>query len=304
MKFTIPEIIVGRAKAAGEVGEKWLRDLPEIVGSLERDWEIEIDDILHGGSHALVARAHDHMGKSYVLKVEVPDAEEDAFIHSLSALDLAAGKGYVMVFKSCTKRRAWLLEPMGSTLKKSTLTPREQMEIICNALKETWETKIPEGTPLNQGSTQWFREYITGAWEELHHPCHEKVVAKAIEYVERLAANTQPENYVLVHGDAHNNNMLEALDGSGYKLIDPDGMIFEKSYDLGVLMREWPEEFEEDSLESGKVRAEFLSKITGVPARDIWEWGFLQMTATGLILLQIKDTDLGTKMLSIAEKWC
>lgn len=305
MKFQIPDIIIGRAKAAGEVGERWLNELPEIIDSLEKDWNIELGEILGGGSHALVAKARNSLGKEYVLKVEVPDNAEEAFTNSLNALRLADGKSYVKVYNYCAKRCAWLLEPMGSTLKNSGLPPKKQMEIICDALKKTWVMECPAGLlPVAEGSISWFKEYIQSAYEELDHPCEEKVVAKAMEYLDRIEADTKPENYVVVHGDAHNNNMLKVLDSDGYKFIDPDGMIFEKAYDLGVLMREWPEEFEAEPLKNGKARAEFLSRLTGVDTRDIWEWGFLQMVATGLIELQINELELGTKMLQIAEKWC
>lgn len=304
-KFEIPEIIVGRATAAGEVGLKWLRDLPEIVSSLESEWNIKIGEVLTGGSHALVAKAFEKQREEYVLKIEVPDGDEESFKNSLSALKSAGGTGYVTVYNHCIKRRAWLLEPMGSTLKKSGLPPREQMVIICDALKKTWAMECKSGDlPIAEGSIPWFREYINSAYTELNYPCDKKVIGKAMEYIARLEKDTDPSTYVVVHGDAHNNNMLKCLDGEGYKFIDPDGMIFEKAYDLGVLMREWPEEFEESPLAAGKSRAEFLSSLTAVDKRDIWEWGFLQMVATALIELQINETELGLKMLKIAENWC
>jgi streptomycin 6-kinase len=45
---------------------------------------------------------------------------------------------------------------------------------------------------------------------------------------------------VLVHGDVHQLNALQH-DG-GFKLIDPDGLLAEAEYDLGVLMRGDPGE--------------------------------------------------------------
>ena len=63
-------------------------------------------------------------------------------------------------------------------------------------------------------------------------------------------------------------------EGNGYKLIDPDGLFYEKAYDLGVLMREWAEEYEQDPVEKGKQRCETLHQLTGVPKPgQIWEWG-------------------------------
>jgi streptomycin 6-kinase len=45
------------------------------------------------------------------------------------------------------------------------------------------------------------------------------------------------ERAVLVHGDVHEWNALQAP-GGGFKLVDPDGLVAEPEYDLGVLMRE------------------------------------------------------------------
>ena len=51
-----------------------------------------------------------------------------------------------------------------------------------------------------------------------------------------------PAEFVLVHGDAHGNNTLQDLsEENAFKLVDPDGIFYEKAYDLGVLMREWTE---------------------------------------------------------------
>jgi len=106
-----------------------------------------------------------------------------------------------------------------------------------------------------------------------------------------------------VHGDAHNNNMLRIPGQEGYKFIDPDGVIFEKSYDVGVIMREWPEEYAHQPLHSGWQRCRFLSRLTGVDEHDIWQWGYLQMTATALVLLDIGQTEQAQQMLHICEAW-
>ena len=43
-----------------------------------------------------------------------------------------------------------------------------------------------------------------------------------------------------MHGDVHQWNALQAA-GGGFKLVDPDGLLAEAEYDLGILMREDPE---------------------------------------------------------------
>lgn len=66
-------------------------------------------------------------------------------------------------------------------------------------------------------------------------------------------------------------------------MIDPDGLIGEPSYDLGVLMREWLDELIEDPLEIGKKRCALLGQLTDVDTQGIWEWGYIQSVSTGLL---------------------
>ena len=107
-----------------------------------------------------------------------------------------------------------------------------------------------------------------------------------------------------MHGDAHNNNTLFNPDGSGrYKLIDPDGMLCEKACDLGVLMREWPEIYKADPVKEGRDRCTYLSELTGVDARGIWEWGYIQMVSTAMVLFETGREELAQEMLDISHAW-
>ena len=57
---------------------------------------------------------------------------------------------------------------------------------------------------------------------------------------QRRVAAHDDERAVLVHGDVHQWNALRA--GDGFELVDPDGLLAEPEYDLGVLMRADPVE--------------------------------------------------------------
>jgi streptomycin 6-kinase len=86
-------------------------------------------------------------------------------------------------------------------------------------------------------------------------------------------------------------------------LIDPDGLIAEPAYDLAVLMREWTEELIPDPVRLGRKRCAYLSSLTGVGTRAIWEWGFLQCVATGLLLMKVGQEREGSRMIQVAEAW-
>ncbi len=104
------------------------------------------------------------------------------------------------------------------------------------------------------------------------------------------------ERAVLVHGDVHQWNALEA-DG-GFKLVDPDGLLAEPEYDIGILMREDPEEL---MVEGAERRAARLADHTGLDPVAIEEWGAVERVSTGLLLLEVGATAAGETMLAAAE---
>lgn len=305
-RFAVSDIVAGKAHLAGEAGEQWLEQLDDMVTELELRWEITVGEPMNGGSRALVLPAEGKDGTQYVLKVELPDIDPEEYWQGIAALRLAAGKGYAKLYACDVERRACLLERLGKPLKQCGYPAKRQMEIICEALCQTWQ--IPVGEPdltAGLGSINWFRGHISSSWEQLGYPCSKNVVDLALEYLDSREADRKPEEFVLLHGDAHNNNMLQvAPDKEEFKLIDPEGSVYEKAYDLGVLMREWPEEYQTEPQRAGRERSVFLASLTGVPEQAIWEWGYLQMVSTALLLLLVGEVALGREMLDIAEAWC
>jgi streptomycin 6-kinase len=119
----------------------------------------------------------------------------------------------------------------------------------------------------------------------------------ALACADRRAAAHDPERAVLVHGDVHQWNALRASDG-GFKLVDPDGLLAQPEYDLGILMREDPAELMERDPTS---RAVWLAARTGLDAEAIWEWGVVERVSTGLLATQIGLQPVAGLMLQAAE---
>jgi streptomycin 6-kinase len=99
---------------------------------------------------------------------------------------------------------------------------------------------------------------------------------------------------VLVHGDVHQWNALEA--GNGFKLVDPDGLLADPEYDLGIIMREDP--LEGDLRE----RCAWLASKTGLDPTAIWEWGAAERLSTGLLCVRVGLEEVGRAMLAAAEQ--
>ena len=102
---------------------------------------------------------------------------------------------------------------------------------------------------------------------------------------------------MLVHGDVHQWNALQA--GGGFKLVDPDGLLAEAEYDLGVLMREDPLELMHGD---PRERSRWLARRCGRDAEAIWEWGVVERVSTGLLATKIGLQPVGGQMLAVADR--
>jgi streptomycin 6-kinase len=86
-------------------------------------------------------------------------------------------------------------------------------------------------------STSWLRR-DNSAWEDLGRPCPEAVAEQAVRYAAAREAAFDPGRAVLVHGDAHPFNLLQAPGhAGGFRLIDPEGVAAEPPRELGVILR-------------------------------------------------------------------
>lgn len=99
-----------------------------------------------------------------------------------------------------------------------------------------------------------------------------------------------------MHGDVHQWNALAAE--NGFKLVDPDGLLAEAEYDLGIIMREDPLELVEGDPHE---RARFLAARSGLDPTAIWEWGVVERVSTGLLCTKIDLQPGGREMLTVAD---
>jgi streptomycin 6-kinase len=94
----------------------------------------------------------------------------------------------------------------------------------------------------------------------------------------------------------HQWNALQA--DRSFKLVDPDGLLAEAEYDMGVLMREDPVELLQGDPHQ---RARWLAARCNLDATAIWQWGVLERVATGLLLTKIELQPVGRQMLTAAD---
>jgi len=273
-RLQIPEALRTNVRIAG--AEAWLRDLPALVADFERAWSITVGRTLEGGHEAFVAEATMGDGTPAVLKILVPRSDEVR--HEITALRLADGEGCAQLYHADEGAGAMLIERLGRMLFDLHLPLERRLAIMCDTVSRVWRPAQMRGLATGTAKGRWLVDFVARTWEEAGRPCSEGAVAYAIACAERRIAAHDDERAVLVHGDVHQWNTLEA--GDGYKLIDPDGLLAEPEYDLGVLLRGDPVELMQgDPTE----RARWLAGRTGLDATAAWEWGAVERVSSGLV---------------------
>lgn len=290
----VPEVVRNKALAAGAAA--WLDQLPSLVADLEQEWSITVGAPYGGGTEAFVAEATLDDGSDAVLKLCIPRAG-DAARNESTVLRLTDGDGCARLLRDDEARSALLLERLGPSMYDLVLPIARRHEILCSIAQRVWRPAPDCGLPTGARKGSWLVDFTTRLWEELGRPCSERAVDYAVSCARRRIAAHDDERAVLVHGDIHEWNALEARDG--FKLVDPDGLLAEAEYDLGILMREDPVE-----LLSGDAhaRARWLAERTGLDANAIWEWGVVERVSTGLLCTQIGLQPVGREMLAVADR--
>lgn len=289
----VPEVVRQKALAVGAAA--WIEELPTLIADVERAWSIVVGRSFPDSSEAFVAPATLGDGRPAVLKLIVP-RDLDAAENEITVLRLAGGDGCVELLRADAARGALLLERLGRSLHQLSLPLGRRFEILCSSAARVWRPAPGCGLPTGAEKGRWLADAITTMWEELDRPCSERAVEHALDCAAHRIAAHDDERAVLVHGDVHQWNAVEA-DG-GFKLIDPDGLLAEAEYDMGILMREDPLELLQGDPHE---RAFALARRTGLDAAAIWEWGAVERVSTGLFATQIGLQPVGRQMLATAD---
>ena len=285
-----------RQKALAVGARAWLDDLPLLVASLEHDWSIAVGDAYTDSTEAFVAKATCEDGTPAVLKLLVPRSG-DAAANEITVLRLTRGEGCVRLLRDDPARGALLLERLGRSLYELGLPIGRRHEILCSTVANVWRPAPESGLPTGAEKGRWLADFIVSTWEELNRSCSERAVDHAIACAERRVVAHRDERAVLVHGDVHQWNALEAEDG--FRLVDPDGLLAEPEYDLGIIMREDPLDISDSDPHE---RARWLAARTGLDATAIWEWGVVERVSTGLLGTKVGLQPVSRQMLAVADR--
>jgi streptomycin 6-kinase len=292
----VPRAVANTAAARGADG--WLQDLPRLVADLEALWAVSVERPYPHATEAFVAEARLGDGTPAVLKLMIPQ-NGGAARHEITTLRLAGGRGCVGLLRHDATRGALLLERLGPSLYELGRPLAQRLEILVATVATVWRPAPGSGLPTGADKARRLVDFVTTQWEELGHPCSEAAVEHALACAMRRIAAHDDERAVLVHGDAHQLNALQVPGRATFKLVDPDGLLAEAEYDLGVIMRNDPMELLD---EDPWARAHWLAERCGLDATAIWEWGVVERVTSGLRCTQIDLQPLGRQMLMVADR--
>ncbi len=285
-----------RRKALAVGAGWWLDGLASQVATLERDWSIQVGRPYRDATEAFVAEAVLDGQTPAVLKLLVP-RDGDAAGNEITVLRLADGNGCPRLLRDDAAKGALLLERLGRSLHEIGLPIQRRHDILCSAAGRIWRPAPGCGLPTGAQKGSWLAEFISRTWQALDGPCTERAVEYALVCAGRRIESHDDERAVLVHGDVHEWNALEANDG--FKLVDPDGLLAEPEYDMGILMREDPAEL---LLGDPSERACWLARRTGLDPAAIWEWGVVERVSTGLLGTLVGLQPVARQMLAAADR--
>lgn len=237
------QLIATVSREFGEAGEAFLRDLPEIVRTLEEEWSLEVGPLFDGLSYHFVARATLADGTPAVLKLGPPHDELGTEIEALRHFD---GHGIVRLIRGDAARGAILLErvvpgdmlgsqaerhPAGSSPQSLAAKDDDGATLVAASLmRRLWSRPPPSTSGSFRDMRSWFREM----WS-----VHDGLLAagdpvpamldRGYRLAQELISST--DDPVLVHGDLHHMNILSAT-REEWLAIDPKGHIADRCYEL------------------------------------------------------------------------
>ena len=291
----IPEVVRNRAISEGQAA--WVDELPEIVDRLERDWSIEVGRAYEEGTEAFVADAVLADGTPGVLKVLVPRRGGGIDDHEATVLRLAAGEGCPILYRDDPVRGALLMEQLGPSMFALALPYEQRLPAWGAAAARTWRTAPDGALPTTGEKAELLIEFVTEKWESLGRPCAEHTIDHAVACGRRRQTAAHGELPLLLHGDVHQWNALEA--GGEFKLVDPDGLVGDAEYDLGVILREDPDE---PLAADPMATARWMADRHDLDATAIWEWAVIERVSTGLVATEIGLQPVGRELLAFANR--
>lgn len=271
----------------GDVGRKWLDDLPQIIKQYEQKWNIKASSPFDL-TYNYVAPAHTTKGEHVVLKISFPDNKE--FISEIEALNFFDGQGSIRVLQEDRDNLAMLLEKAEPGARVRTVSPdNKQISLVSSVLKILHRPISSENSfpfPTIQDWAKAFARY-TKTFSKESGPVPKWMFDRAQDIFTEFPKDEN--EHVLLHGDLHSDNILSSQ--RGWLVIDPKGVVGEREFELGAYLRnpyyDYPKGSDYKKLERDRIIQ--FSEELGFDKKRILDWAFACAVISLLWFLEDED---------------
>ncbi len=255
----------------GDVGKKWIEEIPEIIRKYEQEWDITcFSPFTLSYNYVISAKTHD--GNPVVLKISFPDNHE--FFLELEALKFYDGVGSIKVLQQDVKNGVMLLEMAEPGTRIHDISPDEkQISLASNVMRMIHK-------PVTDNTALFFPAILDWAKAFDRHkekfPTDSPVPAWMLDKAENIFKEfpKDKKEQVLLHGDLHSDNIL--LSQRGWLSIDPKGLVGEREFELGAYLRnphyDYPKGSDFKKLETNRIIQ--FSEELGFDKKRIRDWSF------------------------------
>jgi streptomycin 6-kinase len=270
----IPDEFTSRTiQMNGEAGRAWIEALPAMLDEYAQRWSLELYAPFEL-SYNYVAPATRADGTEAVLKLGFPNQE---LLSEMHALQVFAGNGMVQLLEADFDRQVFLLERVRPGVELITLEDNDEsvIRIVVQVMEHYWRPVLEERPLLTvENWTAGFsklRPHFNGTTGPF--PVH---LVDAAENIFAELILSQGER-VLLHGDLHHWNILSAT-RQPWLAIDPKGVIGEREYDTGAILRNpWGKRFDFQALKGIQSRrVDIFCEMLGFERERILGWGMAQ----------------------------
>ena len=252
-------------------GAEWLENLPGLLAACERRWDLTVRPTNFTLSYNYVTPATLADGTEIVLKVGVPNREQNT---EIAALRLYDGRGCVRLLDADADAGILLLERLHPGEMLTTVTDDDEATRIAALAMQTMWRPLPAAHNFPSvadwaGGLAELREEFDGGTG----PFDETLVETAESLFTDLLASSS--ELVLLHGDLHHYNILSA--GDGWLVIDPKGIAGEPAYEVGALLRNPFTLYDEPEIKQITARRlDILAETLALDRERLRQWSLAQ----------------------------
>lgn len=237
----------------GENGQNWLNQLPQILIELQKIWNIEQLSPVDNLSYNYVLQGK-RSTQDIIVKISF---RTDALAREVEALQHFNSNGCVELLEYNKQYSAILLNrlnPGNMLLPLAKSDPEKALTIACDIAKKL-HARAGDVTYFKSIThIQEWTKILDESWPILP----KDTLNKAKSLRDKLLSQTHQQ--VVLHGDLHNENILQSNDQ--WISIDPKGVIGDPAIDLWCLVRD-------NNL------IDHAAKIMNIDTKHIAQWGFV-----------------------------